>query len=38
MILDKNPGKGEALTPGKIALFQAVYDETVAKPEQLAAK
>jgi len=38
MILDKNPGKGEALTPAKIAFFQAVYDETVAKPEQLAEK
>lgn len=38
MILDKNPGKGEALTPAKIELFQAVYNEQVAKPEQIAAK
>lgn len=29
MILDKTPGKGEALTPAKIALFQAVYDRDV---------
>jgi para-nitrobenzyl esterase len=38
MILDKNPGKGDALTPAKVELFQSVYNETVAKPEQLAAK
>ncbi|HEY4030147.1 MAG TPA: carboxylesterase family protein [Caulobacteraceae bacterium] len=38
MVLDVNAGRGEALTPAKIALFQAVYDQTVAKPEQLAAK
>jgi para-nitrobenzyl esterase len=29
MILDKTPGKGEVLTPAKIALFQAVYDRDV---------
>jgi para-nitrobenzyl esterase len=38
MILDKDPHPGEALTPAKIKLFDAVYDQTVAKPEQLAAK
>ena len=38
MILDKNPGPGEVLTPAKIALFDAVYDQKVAKPEQLAGK
>jgi para-nitrobenzyl esterase len=38
MVLDKNPGKGEALTPAKIKLFDAVYDQTVAKPEQLSEK
>ena len=38
MILDKKPGPGEVLTPAKIALFDAVYDQKVAKPEQLAAK
>jgi para-nitrobenzyl esterase len=38
MILDKDPHPGVALTPAKIALFDAVYDQTVAKPEQLAAK
>jgi para-nitrobenzyl esterase len=35
MILDKNPGPGEVLTPAKIALFDAVYDQKVAKPGQL---
>ena len=29
MLLDRTPGKGEALTPAKIALFQAVYDRDV---------
>ena len=38
MILDKDPGPGEVLTPAKIELFDAVYDQKVAKPEQLAAK
>ena len=38
MILDRKPGPGEVLTPAKIALFDAVYDQKVAKPEQLAAK
>lgn len=38
MILDKDPHAGEALTPAKIKLFDAVYDQTVAKPEQLATK
>ncbi|HEX4097235.1 MAG TPA: carboxylesterase family protein, partial [Caulobacteraceae bacterium] len=38
MILDKTPGPGEVLTPAKIELFDAVYDEKVAKPEQLATK
>jgi para-nitrobenzyl esterase len=38
MILDKNPGKGEALTSAKVKLFDAVYDQTVAKPERLAEK
>ena len=38
MILDRNPGPGEVLTPAKIALFDAVYDQKVAKPEQLAAR
>ena len=38
MILDKKPGPGEVLTPAKIALFDAVYDQKVAKPEQLPAK
>ena len=38
MLLDKTPGKGEALTPAKIKLFEAVYKRDVATPEQLAAK
>ena len=38
MLLDRNPGPGEVLTPAKIALFAAVYDQKVAKPEQLAVK
>ena len=38
MLLDRTPGPGEVLTPAKIALFDAVYDQKVAKPEQLAAK
>ena len=38
MILDRNPGPGEVLSPAKIELFEAVYDQKVAKPEQLAAK
>ena len=29
MVLDANPGKGEALTPEKIKLYQAVYDRDV---------
>ncbi len=29
MVLDATPGKGEVLTPAKIALFQAVYDRDV---------
>jgi para-nitrobenzyl esterase len=29
MILDKDPGKGEALSPEKIALYKAVYDRDV---------
>ena len=35
MVLDKTPAPGEVLTPAKIALFDAVYDQKVAKPEQL---
>ena len=38
MILDKNPGPGEVLTPAKIALFDAVYEQKVATPEQLPAR
>jgi para-nitrobenzyl esterase len=38
MLLDNKPGPGEVLTPAKIALFDAVYDQKVAKPEQLTAK
>jgi para-nitrobenzyl esterase len=38
MILDKNPRPGQVLTPAKIELFDAVYDQKVAGPEQLAAK
>jgi para-nitrobenzyl esterase len=38
MILDKTPGPAQVLTPAKIALFQAVYDQKVAKPEQLPAR
>ena len=29
MVLDVNPGKGEALTDAKIALYKAVYDRDV---------
>lgn len=29
MVLDVNPGKGEALTPAQIALYKAVYDRDV---------
>ena len=29
MVLDANPGKGEALTPEKMKLYQAVYDRDV---------
>ena len=38
MILDKTPGPGEVLTPAKIALFDAVYEQKVATPEQLPAR
>ena len=38
MLLDRNPGPGEVLTPAKIALFDAVYDQKVAGPVHLPAK
>ena len=38
MVLDNNPRPAEVLTPAKIELFAAVYDQKVAKPEQLPAK